>query len=183
MKNGKVYNKILAKRFKELREANNLTQEQLADKLDCSKMKIYYIEACKRGINKHTAKDVAELFNIDMNYLLDEKTAFKTSLDEFNSALKQSAYENSLMNTAIINLAKLNGFEITINDIYKGDGNLKSTFENMRKFMTFNKDGEEVLSLSLEEVNQFGNNLSDIFISNIEMITVIKSKYAHKPKD
>lgn len=172
------YNRTLADRFMQIRTENKLTRDALAEILHCSPQSIYNMEAAKRGITAKTAELFSREFHFDMNYLLDEKVEFKSSLDKLNSDLKTSAHENSLINIAIVTLAELNGYDVKLNNIYECDGNIKTTFEKMRKYMIFTKDGKESFSLSLEEANRFGNNLSDLFLSNLEMLADFKTKYS-----
>lgn len=60
---------ILGQRIKELREEQNLTQEDLAKKLGISKSAIGMYETNKRQPDTVTKEALADLFNVDMDYL------------------------------------------------------------------------------------------------------------------
>lgn len=60
---------ILGQRIKELREEQNLTQEDLAKKLGISKSTIGMYETNKRQPDTATKEALADLFNVDMDYL------------------------------------------------------------------------------------------------------------------
>lgn len=60
---------ILGQRIKDLREENGLTQEDLAKKLGISKSTISMYETNKRKPDTTTKEALADLFNVDMDYL------------------------------------------------------------------------------------------------------------------
>lgn len=60
---------ILGLRIKELREQNHLTQDELARKLGISKSTIGMYETNKRQPDTETKEAIADLFNVDMDYL------------------------------------------------------------------------------------------------------------------
>lgn len=60
---------ILGQRIKDLREENGLTQEDLAKKLGISKSTIGMYETNKRKPDTTTKEALADLFNVDMDYL------------------------------------------------------------------------------------------------------------------
>lgn len=61
----------LGQRLKQLRETNNLTQQQIAKILNLKSWRsIAYIEADKRGFDQHQLIAIADYFNVSTDYLL-----------------------------------------------------------------------------------------------------------------
>ena len=167
MKNRQNPNKTLGNRVKALREAAKLTQEQLAEQLHFSAKYIGDLENARRNITPQTAELMANLFRCDANYLLDETVEYKTAVDKCNAVLDETSHENYLMFNAICSLAALNGYDVEIQDIH-GSGKIEDVFSRMKEFMIFKRNGKKDFSLSLADANRFGNNLSEIFMSNIK---------------
>ena len=67
-----------SKRLKELREANNMSQGQLGDKINTTRQSISNYEIGKREPDYETLEALADTFNVDINYLLGKtnKTTF-----------------------------------------------------------------------------------------------------------
>lgn len=65
--------------FKELRVQHNLTQVELANKLKISKSAISMYETGNREPDFETLENIADFFNVDMNYLLG-KTKYTTAV-------------------------------------------------------------------------------------------------------
>lgn len=172
MKNKRKPNKILANRVRELRKAENMTQSDLGKALHFTEKYIGDMENCRRSITEQTADLMANIFNVDRNYLLDDSVKYKSTLDHFYSVSEQSAQENALMFAAIIRLAELHGYRVKLNDYHQSD--LKTVFHNMKNYMVFMKDDKEVLALSLADANNLGNVLSSVFQSNIDLIAGLK---------
>lgn len=57
-------------RFKQLRKEHDLTQQALADRLEISKSSVNMYERGEREPNFQTLEAIADLFNVDMDYLL-----------------------------------------------------------------------------------------------------------------
>lgn len=64
----------LGSRIKELREWNNFSQEQLAQMLDISRPTLTQIETDKRPIKTHELKQISEIFDTSIDFLLSWKT-------------------------------------------------------------------------------------------------------------
>lgn len=169
MKTKKIPSKILGNRVRELRKAANLTQPQLAERLNFTGKYIGDLESARRNITPQTAQLMANLFGCDPKYLLDESVEDKNTVDTLNNALAQITLENHLMINAIVSLAELNGYEVEVMDMWKSNS-LHESFSKMNEFIIFNKNGEKEFSMSLKEANLFGNNLSSIFEANIKFI-------------
>lgn len=64
------YKTRFAKRLIALREENNLTQQQLADKLNISRQSLSLYEKAERTINIELLAQIADFFNVSTDYLL-----------------------------------------------------------------------------------------------------------------
>lgn len=71
-------------RLKELRKENGLTQQQLAEKIGTTKLTISNWENEKHIIKTSVAKELAELFNVNVEYLLGVSD-FKNPFDQILS--------------------------------------------------------------------------------------------------
>lgn len=69
MKNVTNQNEITSRRIKELREEEGLTQEELADKINISRVALANFET-RREITEDRLKDIADHFNTTVDYLL-----------------------------------------------------------------------------------------------------------------
>lgn len=58
----------LGQKVKELRKSRDLTQQDLADKLNLSRSQISNLEQGRRSLNLAQLKLLCELFNIDIGY-------------------------------------------------------------------------------------------------------------------
>lgn len=82
--------KIISKRIKDARKLANLTQAELAEKIDISTNAIAKLETNLMTASLQTLINIANVLNIDINYLLlDEKSENKeeTSRDMFLDSL------------------------------------------------------------------------------------------------
>ena len=61
---------VFQNRIRELRKAKGWTQDELADKLGCSRSRVGMFETGKRQPDPVVLEEIADLFNVDMNYLL-----------------------------------------------------------------------------------------------------------------
>ena len=64
---------VFAKRLKELREENNLTQEQLADKIDTTKQTLSRYEKNQREPGINIVTKIADFFEVSLDYLAGRK--------------------------------------------------------------------------------------------------------------
>lgn len=181
--NKKTYNNVLAQRFQDLRidkeltdelqltkktDNKALTQEKLAELLGVGVKLIQDMENCRRGISKRTAKNMAELFHYsNVDYLLDENVKHKSKYDEMQTSWRRINRENLLINEIVTSLAELNGYTVEIKQIPES-GNVNDVLQIIKSFMVFKKNDKIEFSLSVSDVNIFGNYLSDVFESNIK---------------
>lgn len=167
MKCNEKPNKELAKRVRELRISKKLTQKELANKLNYSEKYISDWENCRRRITRINAELLSHIFNIDPNYLLDEKIEYKSDIDKFNVLLHEAKTESVIMASAIYFLAQLNGFNVTLSE-FENHPNIENYFQARKEYMTFYKNQKKIFSLSDSEVIKIGNNLSEILMSTLK---------------
>ncbi len=65
----------IGKKIKQLRSDRSWTQKELAEKLNFSESFISYIEKGLRSVSLSDLKKVAEIFNVDFDYFLEEPIA------------------------------------------------------------------------------------------------------------
>ena len=64
----------LGEKIKEIRKSKNISQEQLANMLKINRNYLSRIETGKSDPNSNILKQISEIFNIDLNSLLDINT-------------------------------------------------------------------------------------------------------------
>ncbi len=69
--------------FKSLRMKSGLTQQQMADKLGLSRSTIGMYENGEREPSFEILEDIADLFNVDMNYLIGKKESTEIIPDSY----------------------------------------------------------------------------------------------------
>lgn len=88
---------MLENRIRQLRKKKNLTQKQLADKLNISEQALALYEQNRRRPNPDILKDLANTLEVSIDYLLDNDTTSNTIQDissddeELNEKLKRLA--------------------------------------------------------------------------------------------
>ncbi len=80
----------LGDKLRELRENNNLTQQEVADKIKLSSSTVAMYERNQRDPDTGTLKDLANLFNVSTDYLLNNLSGLD---DEYNE-LYNKIYNN-----------------------------------------------------------------------------------------
>lgn len=74
--------------LKSLRLQNKMTQEELSRKLNMSKSAISMYESGVRKPNFETLETIADIFNVDINTLMDKKPSNNDELQEYLEELK-----------------------------------------------------------------------------------------------
>lgn len=99
-----VMNLVLGKRIKELRKERGLTQQQLGDKINVTKVSICCYENGTRTPTLQTLLDLSEYFGVDLSYFLgrdfyaiaEEGETYQTSMCkeevEFILGLRKNAH-------------------------------------------------------------------------------------------
>lgn len=82
-----------------LRKENNLTQQQLADKLGLSRSTIGMYEKGKREPNFETLELIADFFNVRMERLIGKKKPNSTDKNENSDLVFKSKIHFELYNT------------------------------------------------------------------------------------
>lgn len=73
----------IGRKINHLRKQNNMTLEQLADKLGVTRGFVGHLEKGRRKISIEHLEEIAELFDVDIAYFLaDEMTEFDLSKEE-----------------------------------------------------------------------------------------------------
>ena len=82
----------ISERIEYLRDINNMTQKELANKIDISFSVMSRIESGDRPIRDNEIKDIARVFNVSSDYLLglSNVKCDKQEIDDLNIWLKQS---------------------------------------------------------------------------------------------
>jgi transcriptional regulator with XRE-family HTH domain len=65
--------KLLGDKIKQLRRNKNLTQKELADKLDIAQSTVGMIERNERGASNELLIKISHFFDVSLDYLLDDK--------------------------------------------------------------------------------------------------------------
>ena len=93
-----------------LRKANNLTQEQLAEKLNVSRQSISKWESGESSPEIERLIELSDVFDVSTDYLLkssevDELTIRTERLEKGQNALKSKVQQEHLKNARILNVA------------------------------------------------------------------------------
>lgn len=158
---------IAGKRLREWRKKLNLTQEMLAEKIgelpenngkDRSDKQIGYMERGIREISPEYARLLGKALGILPEYLLVE-VDYATEAEHFSNVINAMNNEGDLLYTGLCAFALLNQFEITP-PITRNTGSLENYFRNIKAGYKIAK-GEQAISLSIEEMNRFENEVCD----------------------
>lgn len=76
--------------LKELREEHHLSQRQLAEALGVAFSTIAMYEKGQREPNYETLENIADYFNVDMNYLLGKSTIKNSYIKELNKSVLEN---------------------------------------------------------------------------------------------
>lgn len=67
-----MYHKIIASQIKKLRKKEKLSQEEFAEKINCSREFVSRIENLKERVSLKMLLKLSQLFNISPKYFFDE---------------------------------------------------------------------------------------------------------------
>lgn len=158
---------VCGKRLRECREEKGLTQAELAEAVynlpenrgkERSGNQIGYMERGDRAISLEYAALLSRVLDVRAEYLLG-KDDFKNALGQLQNAIEEMNREGNLLYTGLVAFGELAGYSIKMADIYGGK-TLKEIFSEIKSGCKISK-GEETISLSLEEMNQFENEVLD----------------------
>lgn len=79
-------------RLKELRQSRNMTQEQLAERLHTSRSRIGMYEQGRRQPDFETQEAIADLFNVNIDYLFGRSDSGAQTVIEISTRLNDEGY-------------------------------------------------------------------------------------------
>lgn len=109
-----IYN-LLGKRIREERTKLNLTQEQLAEKVDISTSYVGQIERGERNISLDTLINVANVLGVTIDFLLQDSITFQQ--DNISAQIDQVITKRTLKEKVMV----LDILKIMFSHIDKGD--------------------------------------------------------------
>lgn len=121
---------MLAKRLRYLRTLMKLTQKEVANKLHISRVRYNYYENGKRQPDLEMIKQLANLFNVTVDYLIGNDNKKNTELNILNNELYQ------LLNNPDI-ISALNNFM----NMPESDKHEIIDFIKLKKKKAFNQEG------------------------------------------
>lgn len=92
-------------RLKKLREKSNLTQEELAKRLEMPRSTYSNYESGKREPDFYTAKKIADFFGVSVDYLLGREE--KDSVDQFIEYLDLELTDEEIMEKMVFKVDNL----------------------------------------------------------------------------
>lgn len=168
MNNEKNHNSILGSRLRSLRKQNKFTQEELAKKLYITSTQLYKYESGRVKIPRANAERLAQIFGVDVEYLLNENCLYPSESVKFASVIEETQTEGLYIKQAIDALLRLNGYEPTF-ATFEGHMSIEECFSKIKNNLFVTKGGKNV-TLSVDQVNTLGNIVNDCFIAVFERI-------------
>lgn len=159
-------NPIRGLRLKQICEEQKITQKQLSNIIHITQQSISSMVNGTATVTVETADLVTRAFPEYRKEWLLGLDDYKTEADvqraraeQFTQAIDEMEYEGSLLYTGLCAFARLNGIEITPPKT-RDTGSLENYFRNIKAGYKIAK-GEQAVSLSVEEMNQFENEVCD----------------------
>ena len=90
------YKSEFAKRLIALREQNNITQQQLVEKLNISRQSLSLYEKAERTINIELLAQIADIFSVSTDYLLGRSDTASMNEDLQTACNVTGLSENSI---------------------------------------------------------------------------------------
>lgn len=171
------FDRVPADKLYRARNKKGMTREQLAELLDCTPTAIYNWECAKHKFPAYLAGKLADIFGIDNeNFFLDNSISYESKTDmmklflsKLKSSFEKADKEADLLLKMVTSLVVLNGYEYNVNSTILGNTITNDDFDDaINHFLTLLKDGKTVLTLSAFDVYAIGQNMKDIFSTNIE---------------
>ncbi len=153
-------NPICGKRLQELIQESGMLQKEFAEKAGYSPEYISAITTGKKALPMKTAKEMISKFfpKVSLEWLMGE-TDYRNIYAKFQSQIEQCQYEGILLSTGLSAFGELAGYRIKYADIHDGIS-LEELLGEMKNGYKITK-GEETISLSIDEMNQFENEVLD----------------------
>lgn len=152
-------------RIKNLRKKNNLTQEQLGNKLFFSGKTIFSWESNRTKPDLNALSKLSEIFHTPINYLLYGNNETKTFENEIKIRLTKDEYLRILYE-----VSKAGTF---ISDVIQID--TYYILKNPNKWLRIRQVGN-VNTLSYKEITEFNTEKYEVSIDNLDNINHILSK-------
>ena len=150
-------------RVKEQRKKLGLTQEQLAQKCECSRVYLSQVENGKTTLSATIARKLADIFDCDLDYLLDDECVIpshKKMLNDIADNPFLKSVEGKTLVEIFCNLAFLNGYSVQV---------LKSKEKNsFAEFIQLSKD-KSIKRYSLAEISAISLSMADIFDAGLTL--------------
>ena len=117
-------------RLKQLRLENNMTQEDLSKDLNVSRATVGRYETNERFPDKNILKNIADIFDVSIDYLLG-----RTNIRDTNFILKEAAYEKYLKNNICKEIENEITERLSLEGIINAKENIpKEVIENIVKY-------------------------------------------------
>lgn len=152
-------------RIKNLRKKNNLTQEQLGNKLFFSGKTIFSWESNRTKPDLNALRKLSEIFHTPINYLLYGDNETKTFENEIKIRLTKDEYLRILYEVSKVGTL--------INDVTQIDTYYILTAPN--KWLRIRQVGN-VSTLSYKEITEFNTEKYEVSIDNLDNLNHILSK-------
>ena len=91
-----------SERFKTLRKSRKLSQQELAERLNTSKSSVHMYERGEREPGLEMLENIADFFNVDMDYLLGKSQTVNKALSSKEKSTPQT--ERDVLKQRIIEL-------------------------------------------------------------------------------
>lgn len=156
-------NPLSGQRVKKLLKENTIdgmraTQERLAEKLDISTVYLSDIVRGSKRLTPELAIKIAKLFPpTRIEWLLGEDD-FQTEAMRFMDEMSVIRHEGNLLYTGLCAFAELTDYKIT--PLAMNAGSFEEFFDAVKAAYRIT-DGTQSVTLSLEEMNQFENEVCD----------------------
>ena len=156
-------NPLSGQRVKKLLKENTIdgmraTQERLAEKLDISTVYLSDIVRGSKRLTPELAIKIAKLFPpTRIEWLLGEDD-FQTEAMRFMDEMAVIRHEGNLLYTGLCAFAELTDYKIT--SLAMNAGSFEEFFDAVKAAYRIT-DGTQSVTLSLEEMNQFENEVCD----------------------
>ena len=156
-------NPLSGQRVKKLLKENTIdgmraTQERLAEKLDISTVYLSDIVRGSKRLTPELAIKIAKLFPpTRIEWLLGEDD-FQTEEMRFMDEMSVIRHEGNLLYTGLCAFAELTDYKIT--PLAMNAGSFEEFFDAVKAAYRIT-DGTQSVTLSLEEMNQFENEVCD----------------------
>lgn len=157
-------------RVKEQRKKLGLTQEQLAQKCECSRVYLSQVENGKTTLSVTIAQRLADIFDCDLDYLLNNECVIpshKKMLNDIADNPFLKSVEGKTLVEIFCDLAFLNGYSVKVLDSKE-----KKSFA---EFIQLSKD-KSIKRYSLAQISAISSSMANIFDATLDLCQSVKVK-------